>query len=425
MRLTLGLASSTPKIEDVSHEWQQEFGMEAAVCRGRTLNLVLGPDSNAKILSSLLETVQHGKYAEAHVMLYASTGAGALYHLRGQPSSSGEQCELDMSRCDTLSFDEAIREDERVKVMLEAKKPYRVSHVSDAFCAAYGMTAANLSRRTLAMIHGPNTDVPSFTKMLDGAMTGSMQSARIHTYRSDGSEIETRMARMCATPVEKGGVISHILVQMGSRCGSSSVSPMSWDAVLPKEQDLPLGDSGKFASVGPLNDDSASKRQPCEQAAARHVPASDKTSDVAATRKSTTHQSDCDQTLRTVRLAALRLQLYKAEKRIRYSQVPNLAPTSPTAVQRPSKPSSLSQPSLKTKTVDTHPLLGLFWHIMSAVLTVLATLSFGLISPLKRQCSPCASNAGSRRSSSYGHDWQLLHFDEVSDGVLGGFSPYY
>ena len=117
-----------------------------------------------------------------------------------------------------------MREDERVKVMLEAKRPYRVSHVSDAFSAVYGMTAANLSRRTLAMIHGPNTDVLSFTKMLDGAMTGCRQSARIHTYHSDGSEIESRMARMWATPVEKGGVISHILVEMGSCCGSSSVS---------------------------------------------------------------------------------------------------------------------------------------------------------------------------------------------------------
>ena len=78
MRLTLRLASSTLKIEDVSPEWQQEFGMEAAVCTGRTLNLVLGPDSNAKTLFGMLETVQHGKRAEAHVMLYASTGAGEL-----------------------------------------------------------------------------------------------------------------------------------------------------------------------------------------------------------------------------------------------------------------------------------------------------------------------------------------------------------
>ena len=60
MQVSLSLASAMPRIADASSEWLAEFGLDLETCRGRTLNLVTGPDSNVQQLTVLLETVQNG-----------------------------------------------------------------------------------------------------------------------------------------------------------------------------------------------------------------------------------------------------------------------------------------------------------------------------------------------------------------------------
>ena len=215
MKLTLSLATAVPRIEGASPAWLAEFGLDAAACRGRTINIVTGPESNVKQLASLLEHVQHGKQAAANVTLYDRAGAGALFRVHVQPSCSAKTCEVAMQRCDTVAYDAAVEEDGTAKVLLEARKPFKVHRASSAFETAYGFEAGRLANRTLSIITGPNTDAKALQQMLDGALEGSTRNACLQTYTRYGTEVGAEMSRAQATPVVQDGDIKYLLVIMG------------------------------------------------------------------------------------------------------------------------------------------------------------------------------------------------------------------
>lgn len=213
MNVTLSLASSPPRIHSASSKWLDEFGFELHFCRNRTLNLVVGPDTDAGALARLITTVEHGKQAQATLVLYSRAGTGTLFHVRAQLSSSGARMELAMLYCDVVSMLEAGREDGSVKVLLEAKKPFRVVHVSSAFVAAYGFEPERITNRTLSMIQGPSTDLNVWKEMIHGALSGWAQEAHIQTYTCNGSEAEG-LTHVRVTPVMGTGDIGHLLIAM-------------------------------------------------------------------------------------------------------------------------------------------------------------------------------------------------------------------
>ena len=312
MQVTLDLTSAIPKIENASPAWQREFGIDIAACRGRSLALILGPDSNTEALTSLLQTVQNGKHANSHLVFYTSTGTGALYRLYALPCYSYDRCEVKMSRCDTISFEAAVSQDDSVKVLLEGKRPYRIAHVSNAFNIAYGTTSEILMSRTLSMIHGPKTDALTLSGMLDGALKGSRLSTRIQTYRYDGSEIEDKLSHLSATPVMRGGIISHVLVEIGHTCAKVSSTP--WSGIFPTEQDLNCKSSDCLDFVVLLNDEAINKNQP---SAYHPTPTSD--GDVAAIctrqsprpRRKSSSQLDTGFILSDLQLAVSRLRPHR------------------------------------------------------------------------------------------------------------------
>ena len=215
MQVSLSLASAMPRIADASSEWLAEFGLDLETCRGRTLNLVTGPDSNVQQLTVLLETVQNGKEAQANLMLYSRSGEGSLFCVHAKPSCSAKNCEMAMRRCDAVSFDAAMQEDGSAKALLEAKKPFKVHHASSVFEKAYGFETVQLKHRTLGIISGPLTDVQALSRMLHRALTGSTGTACLQTYLRNGSEIGDGMSHVQVTPVVQDGDIKYLLVTMG------------------------------------------------------------------------------------------------------------------------------------------------------------------------------------------------------------------
>ena len=217
MIVTLSLVSLPPTIQDACPLWLKTFGLELQFCRRSTLNVVSGPDTNTGELARLIKTVQKGKHAHARIVLYSRVGTGALFYVRAQPSSTSESMELAMSQCDAVSLAEAARsmvkaaEDKSVKVLLQAKKPFRVVHVSSAFVDAYGFEPEETTNRTLSMIQGPTTDLNAWTEMLNGAISGSEQAANIQTYASNGAECLTHVKM---TPVRSEKDIRYLLIAM-------------------------------------------------------------------------------------------------------------------------------------------------------------------------------------------------------------------
>ncbi len=172
-------------------------------------------------------------------MLYDRAGTGALFRVHAQPSCSAETCEVAMRRCDNESYDSAVKEDGRAKVLLEARKPFKVHRASNAFETAYGFEAGCLANRTLSIITGPNTDAMALQRMLDAALEGSTQKACLRTYTRCGAEMGKRMSCAKATPVVQDGEIKYLLVTMGpSATSSSSARGSDLEITFPKAEEF-------------------------------------------------------------------------------------------------------------------------------------------------------------------------------------------
>jgi len=222
----LSLSSeSPPRIVDASPSWYRHFGFELATCRGRTLSLVQGPESNPKTIRNLIETAQNGQQTQARLVLYASSGVGALFHVHAGPSAYFQRCELALTRCDALSFEEAAYEDGAVKVLLRARKPFKVAHVSAAFASTYGFSPEALANRTLSLIQGPGTDAKAWNAALAGALGGEKRKARLQTYTCSGSEVRRDLTKVRVTPVIHGGDVGYLLVTMG-KCKTDYVKQL-------------------------------------------------------------------------------------------------------------------------------------------------------------------------------------------------------
>ena len=416
MNVTLSLASSPPRIQDASPQWLDEFGLELQVCRNRTLNLVLGPDTHAGALARLITTVQHGKQAQAQLVLYSRVATGTLFHVRAQPSSNGTEMELAMSRCDVVSMAEAAREDGSVKVLLAATKPFRVVHVSSAFVSAYGFEEEHITNRTLSLIMGPMSDHNAWKEMLGGAFSGSAQEAHIQTYTRHGAVAEGLM-HVRATPVTCEGTrdIGHLLIEMGpedfegkSTRSHSDIDPFS----INKSSPLDCGDLN-FEHACSKSQSPASRRRPhlaSHSRAPEHASAP-RSKEVffkpSAPHTRTAHRA---KTAPKPEIKPSSASMHKVRQMIQRE-----------AAKRIKLPCQTS-PDCNTHRVSTSEA-GFFSSIMAAIMTILSILSLGVLS-----CS--SSSERPRRvtkvalKSAYKRNWELLHYDGMSHSDLEGFTVY-
>jgi len=215
MRLRLSSASP-PRIVHASLSWCRHFGFELTTCRGRTLNLITGPESNLQTLKTLIETAQNGKQTQARLVLYARSGSGALFHVHARLSSCFQWCELALTRCDALSFEEAAHEDGAVKVLLHARKHLKVAQISAAFASTYGFAPESLVNRTLGLIQGPGTDEIAWNAALAGAIEGEKRTVCLQTYTCDGSDVGRDLKEVSVTPVIYDGDVEYLLIAMGA-----------------------------------------------------------------------------------------------------------------------------------------------------------------------------------------------------------------
>jgi len=417
MRISLSSASP-PRIEDASNEWLEHFGFELPACRGRTLSLVLGPDSNPATLSSLVDTALSGKRTQARLVLYAASGAGSLFHVHARPTCD-QQFELALTRCDALaSFEDAAQEDGVVKVLVHAKRPFRVAHVSAAFASTYGLAPEQLANRTLGLIQGPGTDVNAWTKALDGALAGARTSTCVQTYTCNGSEVEQALTEVNVTPVIGGGDVGYLLIAMGHthHCVQDSVGAHS-----AKRPSKPLTLSEGSAAHGAqrkvtFSDDTRNhcyqlrRLRPVARPVARS-PAAPKRQATAPKRQATAHR------MKTVRMACSKLQKHRASQHSK---------------------TILNSNRIPLRHARVASLLAALASIMMTISSILTLTSYCICKGLwtsrsstppsavrsHKAASQSRSRAAEREAAAYRRDCQQLQFLEMSDSQLADFSPY-
>ena len=394
--LILSLSSaSPPRIEDASSSWCDHFGFELATCRGRTLSLVCGPESNPKTISNLIETALNGQQTQARLVLYTSSGVGALFNVHAQPSSCFQRCELALTRCDALSFEEAAHEDGTVKVLLHARKPFKVAHVSAAFASAYGFAPEVLVNRTLGLIQGPGTDANAWNATLVRALEGHKKKARLQTYTCNGAEIGRDMTKVSVTPIMQGGDVGYLLVAMGN-CKNDKDKKHDFSAEAVTRRVTFTGDTCEHN---------------CESRRIRPVspPAARPEQSAAPKRKASDNV-----TMHTVRLACARLQAHKAAKHRKEMRTQN---------------------RMLLRQAQGSILMAVFSSILMVISSILYFMCDDFWA-LESSSSPSGTHSHKTESSNrdrscssapsetYRRDWQRLHFIEMSDDLLADFSPY-
>ena len=113
--------------------------------------------------------------------------------------------------CAVVSLTEAVANQNKnsdVDFIATGKAPYIVKHASKAWCDTYGLTEAEVTGRSLQIIHGPNTDKTVLNRIIEGAMAGAPTRETLTCYHKDGSAVQ---ASMIVYPVmSKSGAIEHL-----------------------------------------------------------------------------------------------------------------------------------------------------------------------------------------------------------------------
>jgi hypothetical protein len=210
--------SSPPKIVQATPEWLAIFALEAQACVGRTMNLLVGPDTDMSKFKELLDVVRNHKSGKTRMVMYTAQGDRGLYLISGKPSRSthGQQvlCKLKMQRINVIPYKTAAAQDGTVKLVVEAVKPFRIVCASDEFADQYGISREQAMSRTLGIIQGPETDMHTWLSLLDHAISGFSRQTTIVTYARDGTAVRGNMR---LKPVLGKVDIDFILVAFGER----------------------------------------------------------------------------------------------------------------------------------------------------------------------------------------------------------------
>lgn len=435
MSVTLNLGTAKPRIKEASAEWMAMFGLQcdAQGCRGRTLAVVQGPETDQRELNRVLQAVQHGKAAKTRVMLYSCSGSGTLFNVSARPSCCFEQCEMTMSRIDALTREAALVEDGVAKVLVAAKRPFKVAHVSCAFSKAYDIAPEHLLNRSLSMIQGPNTQQGAFAELFEAALQGSTQAAYVQTYTRSGTEVGRQLKYVTVAPVASGGDISFLLVAMAEGPHPDGVTDL-----FPGSRDFEA-DAGKeidsWDKLSPHNEISAPDRQ------------------TPVSKRARARDKDLDP---SVQLMIQRLHQHKAQGPkqrgkssakaqaslgrkhqvpqegvdVHWRHSPSPRPTSLSETFEPSR-----RPASEAGCQPTSARNGLGDALAAAVniliRIIMCILTFGALPMPALWCGEReASGRGGgdvgahAERRKYAHEWELLHHLEMSHSVLEGYTVY-
>ena len=227
------------KVVEATPEWLAMFALESQACLGRTLNMLMGPDSNPARLRELLSRVRDSSSGSCSsnsdraggvpIVLYTSQGDRALYIMRARLASGRPGlppiCKLRMMRSDAIPYKTAAAPDGACKLIVQSAKPHRIVFVSDEFQARYNFTREQAVQRTLGIIQGPETDVQTWISAIGETLGGVSRTSNLQTYASSGMPMQGTVR---CTPVVGKDEIDFVM--MIFRFGSSS--PINQEAAV-------------------------------------------------------------------------------------------------------------------------------------------------------------------------------------------------
>jgi PAS domain-containing protein len=108
------------------------------------------------------------------------------------------------------------------ELIASTKVPFSIKHASPAWCRLYGLTNAEVSGRSMQIVHGPLTDQRAVIRMFSDAVTGQHGRGLLTCYHKEGTAV-TAMMTMCPLMADNGAV-DHVRVVVNP--SSAHVEPL-------------------------------------------------------------------------------------------------------------------------------------------------------------------------------------------------------
>ena len=96
------------------------------------------------------------------------------------------------------------------ELIASTQVPFSIKHASPAWCGLYGLTNAEVSGRSLQIVHGPLTDQRAVIRMFSDAVTGQRGRDLLTFYHKEGRAV-TAMMTICPLMADNGAV-DHVRV---------------------------------------------------------------------------------------------------------------------------------------------------------------------------------------------------------------------
>lgn len=105
----------------------------------------------------------------------------------------------------------ALRHSHDARVITEATRPFRITHVNAAWTELCGFTAEEAYGKTLSLIQGPKTDPDTVAKLCQDCDHGRASSMKTVNYTKQGEEFNNYLQIFPLTSSSSSGDVSHLL----------------------------------------------------------------------------------------------------------------------------------------------------------------------------------------------------------------------
>lgn len=133
---------------------------------------------------------------------FACTAASAF--VLSLPQTTTAYLPLNMALAQALAQDHAV-------VITEARPPFRITHVNQAWTSLCGFSATEAVGQTLDIIQGPGTRLRRLEEEIAGFTMGSGRESSVHHLRNYNKAGEAFRNRLTVSPVRSSGSVTHLV----------------------------------------------------------------------------------------------------------------------------------------------------------------------------------------------------------------------
>ena len=187
--------------------------------RFQTMDALTGPLTDRRLMEMLVESTFTNNCFKHQLMIYGRSRMPIpmlLHFAQFQCPENTEHphlCLITFELSHAILLKDAVTGHRCAQAVVATERPHRVHFMSEAFRTIFGFSPAQMLGKSIALVHGPDTDAFRWRALLHNAINGQANSGILILRTAAGDQVPTLL---CCTPVvEKlNGRITYILLQL-------------------------------------------------------------------------------------------------------------------------------------------------------------------------------------------------------------------